>query len=534
MDATRSELGNFGKLRWAALIPAAFLTWFFLYPLASILWVAFTTGERSLIELLAVTNMGPVLWFTTWQAALSTGLTLLLAMPATYVFANYDFRGKSAMRVAITIPFVLPTVVVAAAFRALLDPVDLTGTIWAILAAHVFYNVAIVVRTVGGFWEVLDPRFEQAARMLGASRWQAFTTVTLPILRPALAAAASLVFLFTFTSFGVVLLLGNLGHATVEVGIYRRLTVAADFQGAAFLSVVQLIAVTSALLAYSRYQYRGSIQQSLVTKRSWPAKTLRQRGIVFGTMTVTLAMLATPLVLLLHSAFRVSDGYGFDHFVALGERDTAFLVSPLEAITNSLSFALAAATIALVVGSIAAVTIAYTRGRSRRWMDTVLMLPLGTSAVTIGFGFLVALDVPIDLRTSSWLIPIAHAVVAVPFVLRSTLPVMRSVRHQLREAAAILGANPRQTFWSIDVPIVSRALMVGGAFAFAISLGEFGATSFIALPDAPTLPIAIARFLARPSAASFGRAMAMGAILMVVTGASVGLIDRLRVGRSDF
>ena len=534
MDTNRPQLATLGKLRWAGLVPAVFLLWFFVYPLGSILWVAFTGGERSLTGLIEITNVGSVLWFTTWQAALSTALTLLAALPATYVFARYEFRFKQALRAAITIPFVLPTVVVAAAFRALLDPVDLTGTVWAILAAHVFYNVAIVVRTVGGYWETLDPHLEEVARMLGASRWRAFRTVTAPLLRPALAAASSLVFLFTFTSFGVVLLLGGLGQATIEVGIYRRLTLAADFQGAAFLSVIQLIAVITALVAYSRYQDRSSRELIHATQAARRAATGQERLAVGGTIGATLLMLGAPLFVLVRAAFRTESGYGLDHFLALGERDNAFLVPPLEAIANSLRFAVAAAGLALVVGGIAAAVVAYHQGRAQPWLDVILMLPLGTSAVTIGLGFLVALDKPIDLRTSIWLVPIAHAIVAVPFVIRSTVPVMRSVRHQLREASATLGASPRQTLWTIDVPIISKALLVGAAFAFAISLGEFGATTFLALPDTPTLPVAIARFLARPSLASFGRAMAMASILMVVTGASVGLIDRLRVGRSEF
>ena len=534
MDTNRPQLASLGRLQWAGLVPAIFLLWFFVYPLASILWVALTGGERTLSGLIEVTNVGPVLWFTTWQAAMSTGLTFLAALPATYVFARYDFPFKRAMRAAITIPFVLPTVVVAAAFRALLDPVDLTGTVWAILAAHVFYNVAIVVRTVGGYWETLDPHLEEAARMLGASRWRAFSTVTLPLLRPALAAASSLVFLFTFTSFGVVLLLGGLQQATIEVGIYRRLALAADFQGAAFLAVVQLIAVITALAAYSRYQDRRTLELSHSRTGAKRAATWRERIGISSTLVATMAMLGAPLFVLIRAAFRVGDRYGFDHFLSLGERDNAFLVPPVEAITNSLKFALIAAGLALVVGGIAAAFVAYHQGRGKQALDVILMLPLGTSAVTIGLGFLVALDVPIDLRTSIWLVPIAHAVVAIPFVIRSTVPIMRSVRHSLREVAATLGANPKQAFWTIDVPIISKALLVGGAFAFAISLGEFGATTFLALPDTPTLPVAIARFLARPSAASFGRAMAMSSILMVVTGASVGLIDRLRVGRSEF
>jgi len=166
---------------------------------------------------------------------------------------------------------------------------------------------------------------------------------------------------------------------------------------------------------------------------------------------------------------------------------------------------------------------------------TLLMLPLGTSAVTIGFGFLVALDSPIDLRASWVLIPVAHALVAVPFVVRAVVPVMRAVRTRLREAAAVLGAPPRRVWREVDLPLVARAAAAGAGFAFAVSLGEFGATAFVARPDTPTLPLAIFRFLGQPGTLNFGRAMAMSVILMVVTAAAVALIDRLRpAGLGDF
>jgi thiamine transport system permease protein len=158
------------------------------------------------------------------------------------------------------------------------------------------------------------------------------------------------------------------------------------------------------------------------------------------------------------------------------------------------------------------------------------MLPLGTSAVTIGFGFLVALDWPVDLRTSRILIPLAHALVAVPFVVRTTVPAMRSIEPRLREAAGVLGAPPGRVWREVDLPIVSRAALVGAGFAFAVSLGEFGATAFIARPATPTIPIAIFRFLALPGEVNFGRAMAMSVVLMAVTAAVILTVDRFRAG----
>ncbi len=143
--------------------------------------------------------------------------------------------------------------------------------------------------------------------------------------------------------------------------------------------------------------------------------------------------------------------------------------------------------------------VGYRRGWLSRGFDALIMLPLGTSAVTVGFGFIVALDrPPLDLRTSALLIPIAHSLIAMPFVLRAVAPVIRSIDPRLREAAAVLGAAPRRVWREVDLPVIRRAALVGAAFAFAVSLGEFGATLFIARPDTPTIPVAVARLLSQP------------------------------------
>ena len=202
---------------------------------------------------------------------------------------------------------------------------------------------------------------------------------------------------------------------------------------------------------------------------------------------------------------------------------------PVVAVRNSLVFALAAMALALVIGLMAATVVAYMRGAVSRWFDVLLMLPLGTSAVTIGLGFILAFDRPIDLRTSPVLIPLAHALVAVPFVVRTAAPVMRSVKGSLREAAAVLGAAPARVWREVDLPLVTRSALVGAGFAFAISLGEFGATAFIARPDTPTLPVAIYRLLGQPGSLNLGRAMAMNTILMVTTALAILLIERFRV-----
>jgi thiamine transport system permease protein len=536
------------RLLWwlAAALPLGFLLVFFVWPLLSILALGLTPGGRPdaspFVEVLTDGDLLGVVWFTLWQAAASTALTLAVALPGAYVVARFDFPGRSLVRALATVPFVLPTVVVGTAFLALIGPtgatgLDLSGTIWAILAAHVFFNYAVVLRTVGGLWAHLDPGLEEAARTLGASRWRAFVHVTLPVLRPAIAAAASIVFLFTFTSFGVVLILGGAGLETLEVEIYRRTAVLLDLPVAAALAVLQVVGVTGVLLAYSRYQERRSTELALLpaSETARRPRTLRERLLVGGVLGSMALLLGAPLAVLVERSLSTGAGYGLGAYRALRApgRTGTLIADPLEAVANSLGFAAAATGVALLVGLTAAGVIAARRGRASRWFDALLMLPLGTSAVTIGFGFLVALDWPVDLRASLLLVPMAHALVAIPFVVRTVLPVMRSVRARLREAAAVLGASPARVRREIDVPLLTRAAAVGAGFAAAVSLGEFGATIFIARPSSTTVPVAIWRFLGRPGSLNFSRAMAMSVILMVLTAAAVLVVERFRLPGSE-
>jgi thiamine transport system permease protein len=527
-------------------VPLAFLAVFFVYPVVSIVGLGLRPdGDWSLgvfADVLTRSSVLKVVWFTVWQAAASTIVTLALGLPAAYVLARYEFPGRGLLRAVIVVPFVLPTVVVATAFLGLIGPrgvlgdvADLQYTVWAILLAHAFFNYAVVVRTVGGLWSNLDPRVEEAARVLGAPRWRVFTDVTLPLLRPAIASAAAIVFLFTFTSFGAVLILGGPTRATLEVEIVRATRQLLDLPLASVLAVVQLAAVLTLLTLYTVAAGRGGLRTRLRARsevarrpRGW-----RQWTVVGANLTVMALLLGAPLAVLVERSFRTAAGHGFDFYRALStaRRGTVLFVPPLEAMRNSLLFALAATVVALVIGGMAAVAIAGRKGRGGQGVDIVLMLPLGTSAVTVGFGFLIALDEPpLDLRSSVVLIPIAHALVAVPFVVRVLVPVLRSIDHRLREAAAVLGAAPRRVWREVDLPIVARAVAVAAGFAFAVSLGEFGATLLIARADTPTMPIAIFRLLGQPGASNFGQAMAMSTILAAVTAIAVLAIERFRVG----
>ncbi|MGD8245478.1 MAG: ABC transporter permease subunit, partial [Anaerolineae bacterium] len=224
-------------------------------------------------------------------------------------------------------------------------------------------------------------------------------------------------------------------------------------------------------------------------------------------------------------------------------RSSVFYVPPVAAVRNSLGFALAAVGLSVTLGLMAA-SVLDNRSSARsprprgRWLqrllDPILMLPLGTSAVTLGLGYIVALDQPpLNLRTSPLLVILAHTLVALPFVVRSVLPALRSIRPQLREAAAVMGASPWRVWREVDLPIVARAVLVGAVFAFTVSMGEFGATSLIARPERPTMPVAIYRFLSRPGTVNYGQALTMSTLLMLVCTAGFLLIERFRLGNPE-
>jgi thiamine transport system permease protein len=378
-------------------------------------------------------------------------------------------------------------------------------------------------------------RPEQAAAALGASPVQVFLTVTLPALRPAIVSAASVVFLFCATAFGIVLTLGGVRYATVETEIYLLTTTLFDLRAAAALSVVQLLAVTALLVVAGRL--RAVPDPS--TARTPPRARRPRRGDVpaLALTALLLVAVAAPIATLVAGSLQTADGWGLDHYRALatpGERGT-LLVPVTDALLTSLRTAVDATWMALLVGlTIAVIVTRRSHGvgerRLRSTLDAFFMLPLGVSAVTLGFGFLITLDQPpLELRDSPLLVPIAQALVALPLVVRTLVPVLAGIDDRQRQAAASLGAGPLRALATVDLAVVHRPVLAAAGFAFAVSLGEFGATSFLARDETPTVPVVIYRLLGHPGAANYGMALAASVVLAAATALVVLAVERLRV-----
>lgn len=536
------------------VLPIVFIAVFYFYPLITILSAGFAPDGALSLEafqtVLASDYYRRVLAFTFGQAALSTLLTLLIALPSAYVFVRYRFPGKTLLLSLATLPFVMPTVVVAASFSALIGsrgivntalmdvfalsepPIQLERTLSIILIAHVFYNYAVAVRMLVASWSAQSPRIEEAARLMGASGWRLWWNVRLPLLRPALLAAASLIFTFTFTSFGVILILGGSRFATLEIEIYQQVTGLLNLPIASALSLIQIAFMFMMLLIYTGFQRRIAVDLQAARTIARPARTWRSKLIVGANIILIAVLLLAPMVALVVRSFTVgTDGWSFQNYLRLSTnpRGSVLYAPPLEAFGNSLFFAVMTTILAGLMGLIVSYFLYRARSRFVRVLDPILMLPLATSAVTLGFGFLIALDEPpLNLRSSIWLIPIAHTLVAMPFVVRSVLPALRAISPSMEDAARSLGASSWRVWRHIQLPLIARGLFVGAVFAFTVSMGEFGASAFVARPDTPTVPIVIFRLFGQPGATNYGSGLAMSVILMVVCAVAFIGIERFR------
>jgi len=548
------------------LIPALFLGYFFYQPLLALFKLLISPEWGFNFSTIDLNKAWQTLWFTTAQAALSTLLTLLIGLPGAWLFARFSFKGKKALKILTTLPFILPTVVVAAGFNALLGPhgwvnlglmtllklesppIHFLNTFGAILIAHVFYNTTIIIRVVSNAWSQQNIRIQQAAQVLGANPWRAFKEITLPLLRPSILAGTLLVFLFNFTSFGVVLMLGGPKFATLEVEIYIQALHLLNLPLAGVLSIIQLVCTLLITIAHS---HLAGQQKLTISPRSRAVSVRKPRKgfekfIVVLLIITLFSLLIAPLAsLALRSIVKleaergergeIQRGLTLKYYRELGinRRGSLFYVPPLTAVGNSFIFALITIVIAVILGVLVAYALLQ-QTPINKYLDPLLMLPLGASAITLGLGFIIVFNrPPISEINFPILVPIAHSLIALPFVVRTLSPALKGIPTTIRNAARSLGASPMRVWMEIDLPLLSPAIIVSIIFALTISLGEFGASTFLTKPSYPTLPVAIYRYISQPGALNYGQAVALSTLLMLVCAGGIFVIEHIRTSNRD-
>lgn len=468
--------------------------------------------------------------------------SVLLGVPGAYILYRTRFPGRAILRNIAVIPFVLPTVVVGVAFRSLLAPgaplgfLGLDKSHTAVILAMVFFNFSVIIRQVGALWVQLDPQATEAARVLGASRARAFFTVTLPALTPAIASSAGLVFLFCSTAYGLIRSLGTPGAGTLETEVFRQTQTFLDLNAAAVFSLLQLVIVVASVILTQRINRRATTGLTMTQEHQVPLTRGDALPFVVTIVTV-LGLILWPLGSLVIRSLRYDGEFSLHNYRLLSSFSGdgyAGGATVLQALEHSVKIAADATLITVVMAVPLAILLTrrppnQAMGLVQRGLDGLVMLPIGVSSVTVGFGFIISLQLAVpQLAQSGALVALAQAVVALPLVVRTLTPILASISPGLREAASTLGASPTRILVTVDGPFLVRGIGLSVGFAFAVSLGEFGATSFLASPDYQTLPVLIVRLLSRPGADNFGVALAAAVILGLLSALVLLVCERLR------
>jgi thiamine transport system permease protein len=441
------------------------------------------------VSVLTDPSLRGVAWFTLWQAVASTFLTLLVGMPVTWALSRWRFRGAGVLHALVTVPFLMPAVVVAAGVLAIMPG---GGTV-AILWAHTVFNVSVVLRVVGPRWQMVNRETLETAESLGATPWRAFATVTWPDIRGAVRNAVAVVFAFCFSSFAVVSVLGGPSVRTLETEVFTQAVRIGDMRTATALAVVQTITVL-AVLWVGRMRDGDDGGGSTLTGVRHVSERMRMRPLPAIVAGLGAGFVIAPLVAVAMRSVRRDGRWTLSGWRALfnGTLDSVGVDIP-SVLASSAGFAVATVLIAVPLA------LAACRRTRQSVAETVSMAPLLVSSVTLGLGLVITFDrAPWDWRGDAWLLPVVHAVVALPLAVRTIGPALRAVGGEVLDAASDLGAGPWRRWLTVELPMIRPALARAAGISAAVSLGEFGATSFLSRSGTMTVPIAVGQLLGRP------------------------------------
>jgi len=541
------------------VFPLLFIGVFFFFPLFSILREGLTdeSGRFTVKQVLSIITdiyYLRIILFTVEQALLSTAFSILLGLPGAYLLAGYEFRGKSIIKAITTVPFVLPSIIVVlgfviffgnngilngflqTAFHLNEPPLKILYSMKAIILAHTFYNFPICIRLVSAVWSRINPNIERAARSLGAKGFTLFRTAILPQIMPGILASAALIFIFCFTSFAVILVLGGGPRfTTIEVEIYRLAKVSVDFNRASALALWEALFTVIFMFTYIKLQHRVSFAEKVALRFERPRLSSLLRSAygpaVILYLALVFSLIIAPMLAAVHysllekssRASQFSYTLGWYKLIFTNAKQRAIAVSYGAVIKNSLFFGFMTVLFSLPVGT----SIAYLTSRKKipfgGFLESIAMLPLGISTIMLGLGY-IRMNQTFDITGKWYAIACAHTVIAYPFVIRSTSAVFRKISPSIVKAASSLGANRWKTFWRIELPMIKSGIIAGATFAFAISIGEINATLMLYSPKLTTLPIAIYRLI---SSYNYFAACALGTVLMVICFLVFFIIDRM-------
>lgn len=557
-EANIEEIANKFIIILAIIALGTFLLSLFYVPLIQILKFAFSSEAQFTFAIFSSTITDSInlkfMGFTFLQALLSTVICLFIGLPAGFFFAKYDFKGKKIILNLLTIPFVLPPIVVLLGFIVSYGEggwvnsiwkgitssentlISIFGTFEGIVLAHVFYNLSVIIRMTIPAWQSLDLEQVEVSKTLGASKWKIFWKIIFPQIVNYLISSALLVFIYTFNSFAIVLYLGEVRFQTLEVRIYKLMKASLDFSGGASLAFIQLILNTIIIIMYLLFERKtrqmavgrekGLQKEKLSFSRYDWKKNFSLIGLIFFVIIIGIFTFAPIFAVIIISftpfASDVSPFFGYAQLFSF-EYNPLLNNSPLRLLLNTLLFAMAATIITLLLSLMIVFVLRnryqsikrYQRSISESFISYMIILPMATSSITLALGlFLLFNNTSLYLNAVWFFIIMAHVLISIPFATRSIMAAYNRIDVELLNVASTLGASRLRVFRKIEFPLILRGIIVGGIFSFAISLGEFGATNFLVRGAYGTLSIGISKLLLTQT---LQLPATMASILIIVT-----------------
>ena len=490
-----------------ALTPVAFVGLFFVLPISNtfIRYLHFTEVS----EVITNRSFLAVTWFSVWQASASTALSVILGLPFTWALARYSFPGDRLIRGVVGAPFVLPSVVIAGGVLALHQG---TG-IFPILYAHVVFNISIILRVVGPRWELLDEQLTQASATLDVGPFRTFQFIVWPYIKDSVRNASLLVFIYCFTSFGIITVLGGISRRTMETEIFVQALRLGNTSTAVALAAMQALIIVCVYASTRRNANTYESSHRVSQRQPLTYKPRHRISVVLFSGAIALCI-AAPLAATMYRSFVSQNGLGISSWrTVLSGTLPSLNINTWTICFTSATFAIVAILICIPLALLSS---------PRASMFT--SLPLFFSAATLGIGLIITFQTdPFAWRTERWLLPVIHAVIAFPLAIRTLQPAQQAVPQSLRDASATLGATPLQTWLRVELPLLRPALLRASGLTAAVSLGEFGATSFLSRSGSTTLPIAIAQLLGKPGEAPQQAGYVLASLMIVAT---IGVMSR--------
>jgi thiamine transport system permease protein len=562
-----------GRLRteawpvWLFVLPPLGAIFFcFILPYGFALAAGFSSGGPSagpgVLSALENPALPAVIRFTLRQALLSTFLALALGLPGAVLLSRGGpewGRGPSAIIRSVTaIPFAMPPILVVLGFvlffgnagwanrflaglRSCILPGNLSGEDGplrilyrpgAIILAHGFYNFPLVIRLVGDGLAGARKAYVPAAASLGASPLVSGLSILLPLTLPSIAAASLLVFLYSFTSFAVVLVLGGGPAATtLAVEIYRYARLSLDYQNAGALALIETLIAGCAFGAYVFFdrQSRAAIPRDNPVLDGYgrgspgPKRGISKGrkhpgfrgipGLLYGLVFLFFILgpiLSIPVESLLWKPSRAAPPQiTLRWWLSLGDR-------VLPALCRSLLTAVLSASLACILAILAAGAVKNAGKYGGRGSPAAALIrlcaiaPLASSGIVLSFGFTVLYGREYSRSLPALLM--LHAVTALPFAFSSVSEGLAGIPQNTLNAASSCGAGPGLRILTVELPMIFRRIRSAWGFAAAISLGELNAVLMLGMENWETLPLLIYR---AAGSYRYGAACAAGSLLLI-------------------